>query len=250
MSKADLAQMDEQTAIDYIYQIIYQIVGIQGDIAATYAADLYDYIAMQEGRRGLESATLEEGASESQLRNDAAHAVHMWAQGEDMETWITDRVESHIRRAANNTMERNAIRDGRKYARVPTSDHPCAFCIMLASRGFVYGSRQRAGEGNQYHTHCSCKIIASDSGDVEGYNQQEYIDAYVEGRNRAYDEYGKATTNGSPTVLNAMRKTLREDPEYNAHENLLRRAWYEKNKDRLKKEREEKKAKEEAKQDD
>lgn len=248
LSNADLSQMDEDAAIAYIQRIIWEIVGIQGDIAATYAADLYDYIALQEGRRGLKSALISYGATESQLRNDAAHVVHMWLRGEDFETWICDKAEHYIRLAANKTMEQNAIRDGRKYARIPTSDHPCAFCIMLASRGFVYGSRMKAGEGNSYHNHCTCKVIASDSGDVEGYNQKDYIKAYVDGRNRAYDDYGEATTNGSNTVLNAMRKNLREDPEYNAHENQLRREWYQRNKERLKEER--KKAKEQAENTD
>ncbi|WP_279020462.1 hypothetical protein [Mobiluncus mulieris] len=33
----------------------------------------------------------------------------------------------------------------------------CDFCLMLASRGPVYGSSETAGgEGNKYHDHCDC----------------------------------------------------------------------------------------------
>ena len=224
--------MDQQTAIDFIYQIIYQVVGVQGDIVATYAADLYDYIARAEGRRNLESATIQEGATDQQLRNDAAYAVHMLMTGEEIEQWITDRVESHIRHAGNRTMEVAAIRDGRKYARIPTSAHPCAFCITMASRGFVYGSRQKAGEGNEYHPHCTCKVIASDSGDVEGYDPQKYLDMYQGGYERAKNDDAAGGTS-SHNALNGLRRNLRDDPEYKAHENELRRAWYEKNKDRI-----------------
>lgn len=33
----------------------------------------------------------------------------------------------------------------------------CDFCLMLASRGPVYGSSETAGgEGNKYHDHCYC----------------------------------------------------------------------------------------------
>jgi hypothetical protein len=42
-----------------------------------------------------------------------------------------------------------------------TSSDPCAFCAMLASRGFVYKNNQTAGVGEEdvikkYHVHCRC----------------------------------------------------------------------------------------------
>lgn len=53
------------------------------------------------------------------------------------------------------------------FARV-TDDDPCAFCAMLASRGFAYQSRETAsrttarsrkrGPGKEYHDHCGCTV--------------------------------------------------------------------------------------------
>lgn len=52
------------------------------------------------------------------------------------------------------------------FARV-TGPHPCAFCAMLASRGYAYKSRESAlltsrksklGADQRYHDHCACGI--------------------------------------------------------------------------------------------
>lgn len=60
----------------------------------------------------------------------------------------------------NRTTKHNAIRNGLRYARVP-SGKACAFCLMLASRGFVYLSKTSAGEDKgHYHNHCHCAVVA------------------------------------------------------------------------------------------
>lgn len=60
----------------------------------------------------------------------------------------------------NRTTKHNAIRNGLRYARVP-GGKSCAFCLMLATRGFVYHSKTSAGDGgNHYHVHCHCRIVA------------------------------------------------------------------------------------------
>lgn len=68
-------------------------------------------------------------------------------------------------------MRKAADKLGLRYARVPMGGETCEFCIMLASRGFVYTSADNAGEGTHYHTHCRCKIIPGKKGSsVEGYD--------------------------------------------------------------------------------
>ncbi len=37
-----------------------------------------------------------------------------------------------------------------------TDGAPCGWCAMLASRGPVYGSAAKAGQGRRYHGHCGC----------------------------------------------------------------------------------------------
>ncbi len=91
-----------------------------------------------------------------------------------------------VKRAANRTMRQNCERDGVKYARVPTGAETCGFCIMLASRGFVYSTAQAAGELDHYHRSCDCKIVAGFDGEteIEGYDPDELYDIYVEARTR------------------------------------------------------------------
>ncbi len=47
-----------------------------------------------------------------------------------------------------------------RYARVP-SGPTCTFCIMLASRGYVYWSDESAGKFNGYHRDDNCQIVSS-----------------------------------------------------------------------------------------
>lgn len=50
-----------------------------------------------------------------------------------------------------------------RWARVPRGRVTCAFCTMLAGRGFVYTSEEAAGGGlgNVYHAHCDCEPVPS-----------------------------------------------------------------------------------------
>lgn len=83
---------------------------------------------------------------------------------------IADHVITESCHHGNRTTTHNAIRNGLRYARV-SSGKSCAFCLMLASRGFVYHSRTSAGEGGRhYHVHCHCRIVAGEKdAHVEGY---------------------------------------------------------------------------------
>ena len=60
---------------------------------------------------------------------------------------------------------------GIRFARVPSGTETCAFCRMLASRGFAYWSRETAGELHHFHRGCDCRVVASDDPEgVEGYD--------------------------------------------------------------------------------
>lgn len=74
---------------------------------------------------------------------------------------VAQLARDETRRRANETMIHNVQRDshvGVRYARVPMGDS-CEFCIMLASRGFVYHTKKTAGEFNHFHSDCRCKVV-------------------------------------------------------------------------------------------
>ena len=88
-----------------------------------------------------------------------------------------------VKAGGRETIERAARRDPRKprYARVPQGAKTCAFCSMLASRGFVYTSAEDAGTLGQYHHDCDCEPIPSwdkNNPKIEGYNPDELYQQY------------------------------------------------------------------------
>ncbi|MCF2705822.1 EndoU domain-containing protein [Arcanobacterium haemolyticum] len=83
--------------------------------------------------------------------------------------------------AARLQTQRNMRRDPTRprWARVPTGATTCAFCLMLASRGFAYTSEESAGREMQYHSDCDCKIIPSWGKQVlKGYDPDRFAEMY------------------------------------------------------------------------
>lgn len=95
---------------------------------------------------------------------------------------------------------------GVRFARVPQGPS-CGFCIMLASRGFVYASKESAGQFKRFHDDCDCRIVAGMPGTtVEGYYPEEMYDRYKQCRD--------AITNGEVGSKNPVwRDWERLSPE-------------------------------------
>lgn len=63
------------------------------------------------------------------------------------------------------------------FARVPTGIETCTYCLMLASRGFAYHTRESAGHAD--HRGCNCMIVPGCKGDaVEGVDEGALYDAW------------------------------------------------------------------------
>lgn len=127
------------------------------------------------------------------LTEDLDGFMSRWVSGGSAESAVRKSVGAlaadEVKRLANQTMTNNCIRDGVRYARVPTGFETCGFCIMLASRGFVYHSADTAGAFDHYHRSCDCVVTAGFPGltEIEGYNVDEYLDLYLEATNRLGD---------------------------------------------------------------
>lgn len=71
---------------------------------------------------------------------------------------------------------------GMRFARVPQGPS-CGFCIMLASRGFIYATEESAGEFKEFHDDCDCRIVSGLAGStVEGIDQEGMLDRYMQCR--------------------------------------------------------------------
>ena len=94
---------------------------------------------------------------------------------------IPDAVGRLVKRTAEDTTLKNAIRDGAYFAWIPHGDS-CAFCLMLASNGWQRASKKalKGGHAEHIHAHCDCTYMIkfSPEDSVEGYDPEEYQRMY------------------------------------------------------------------------
>lgn len=95
---------------------------------------------------------------------------------------LLQRIDYEIKRGAGTTVLNAGQRDPVKprYARVPTGAETCDFCIMLASRGFVYHSETSAGMLDHWHANCDCRVVPGFGKEpkVDGYDPDEWYARY------------------------------------------------------------------------
>lgn len=72
---------------------------------------------------------------------------------------VADMIQSSARLTTQRNMRMDPVKP--RWARVPQGE-TCEFCLMLASRGWVYWSEESARLGGGFHKgHCDCKIVPS-----------------------------------------------------------------------------------------
>lgn len=192
-----------------ILHALQEILPAYTDLVAQAGADFYD--AARELALGETLGAVAESGYEPEKTDNAVRAfVQDIVDGKPASQFndqVLQRVDYEMKHAAGNTMFANGARDPKrpKYARVPTGAETCGFCIMLASRGFDYTSKEAAGSLGHYHASCDCRIVASwDNLEVENYDPDAYYEIYEEARTRLG---GYATGN---RLTNEIRKILAE----------------------------------------
>ncbi len=88
-----------------------------------------------------------------------------------------------VKQPGRSTLVASAAEHRLRFARVPVGD-TCPWCKMLGSRGFVYRSREAAGDMRSFHSSCDCKI-AVEGEDVPGYDPDALMDLYLRAREAA-----------------------------------------------------------------
>lgn len=175
------------------------LVSQYGDAAAALAADWFE---------GLTGAKAVLGAPVAEAR---ANASMRWALGsilngspEQALATLGVVLDKFVKEPGRDTIAASASEAGIGYARVPFGAETCAFCLMLASRGAVYQSRESAGIGHEFHGDCDCVVtpIRDDNDFPKGYDPDALYEQYAAARRDAHS--------GDPAqILAAMRE--RED---------------------------------------
>lgn len=135
----------------------------RGEQVAAASAEWYDKLRQAEIGGGT-FATLPPSIPQEQAVATVRSAIALAYQGqaEQFVATLVDRTIFAVKRQGPATIAHNALRDpaAKRFARVPRGK-TCAWCSMLASRGWVYTSAKAAGELGQYHSRCDCQIVPS-----------------------------------------------------------------------------------------
>lgn len=187
-----------------------------GNMSALVAADWYDDLRP--------TGTLITGAFRAPLASPVpATAVastvrfgasHLWSLAPALTlALVSTAVTEYVLRPGRDTIAQATQEDPSKprWARVPSGKETCAFCLTMASRGFVYTSEHAAGRGNKYHGRCDCVPTPewSDDPRIEGYDPAAMYEMYLEARREAgVTELTGSGTSGADdlSILQAMRR--------------------------------------------
>lgn len=148
------------------------------DLAAIYANYAYDEIREYALGERLDASPMSgrnPAATEGAIR---AFVGELDKGGmERISRLLQERMDYEIKRAAGEATANTAMRDPKevRFARIPTGAETCSFCLMLASRGFVYRTGKSAGALEHWHSHCDCRIVPGFQGytEVDGYDPDE-----------------------------------------------------------------------------
>lgn len=175
---------------DELLGFVPALVQQYGDVAAAAAADWYEGLraaAIGGSYQALTGGT----APVDQVEGSIRYAVGSAFTGspDDALALINGAVQRFVQYSGRETVARNVAVDKSRprWARVPQGV-TCAWCTMLASRGFVYHSKKSAGEmSGHYHDDCDCQPVPSwdKSPYIEGYNPDEMYGQYMSAREQA-----------------------------------------------------------------
>ena len=161
---------DVSAMISYAYSLSTKY----GEAAAALACDMYDAVAAAQG---VYVPTAEPAPTATY--GETAKAIRGTLNNQ--RNSVPDTVGRLVKQAGADTTLKNAARDGAQFAWIPNGD-TCAFCMMLASNGWQYMSKDalRGGHAEHIHPHCDCTyaIRFGDDGGVAGYDPDRYLDAY------------------------------------------------------------------------
>lgn len=205
--------------VDYAYAIATKY----GEAAGTAACEMYDAVAILS-KANVPPAVPAQTATYSETAKTVYGTINM------NPSVMPAAVGRLVKQAGADTTVQNAIRDGAEWAWIPNGD-TCAFCITLASQGWMPASKDQLNGNHAEHIHANCDctfaIRFNSDTDVAGYDPDKYLRMY-----------NGADPGGTwKDKVNAMRRDIYAK---NADKiNAQKRSAYEKRKERESSEAEE-----------
>lgn len=200
----DIIDADGNSFIDYCYFIAQEY----GNASAAISAQMYDALAELEGA-SVPPAEMANNAT----YHDVAKTVNGVLKTSHNVEEMSGAVSRLVKKAGCDTTLQNAYRDRAQFAWIPAGD-TCAFCLALASNGWVNVSARRIKRGYPHaehiHSNCDCNyaIRFNQDTNVEGYDPDKYDKVFEVAEDKAIDEgldagYGNNFTRYN---INAVRR--------------------------------------------
>lgn len=186
--------VDENFLI-FANEIVLKYGEAAGALSAQFYDDLAEYWRMQSNlSRYVEPAEIAELPTEDEV----AKTVYGTLKESDKE--IPGAVSRLVKRTAEDTTLKNSIRDHAEFAWIPAGD-TCAFCMILASRGWQRASKKALKNGHAEHIHanCDCTYAVRFGIDMEypSYNPDKYLEIYENAEGSTWQE-----------KMNSMRREI------------------------------------------
>lgn len=179
-------------------ETIREAVNLYGDSASTLSNELFDEIA--EDNKESYPTEIYNNIDPNKVDEKVRYFANSLVKGDiaDFAHSVRDITQYYVKRCAFDNMLKNCKKNKLRYARVPSGFETCAFCFMLASRGFVYHTESDAGgSGHSYHQHCDCIIVPGfhesemdPDSQIEGYKPNELYDRYKDCKRAVTDPDG------------------------------------------------------------
>ena len=211
--------IERNDLINYAYNLTIKY----GEASAALSAEMYDEIALLQGVY-VPSAIPAETAQYSEV----AKTVNGIIKNTASEEIVAQSVGLLVKDAGQKTTIQNARRDNAEIAFIASGD-TCAFCIMMAGRGWRHASGSdldKEGEPAHLHANCDCTYAVrfNKSLDYKGYEPEKYKAMYDDAPLKEGER---------PTAKNKINAMRREAYTQNKAEiNEQKRSAYEKRKER------------------
>ena len=196
--------MEARTQRDLLLETIPALVERHGDIAATAAAEWYEKVRRKDTGQARYEAVLAD-CFPSQAVQDSIRwkAGVLWDDPEQMARFLMNATDRWVKYSGRATIMQNVSRDHARYAIVPQGK-ACAYCTMIASRGFDYHRLETAKAA--MHDHCGCQPCPQWDAKkcyISGYDEDALLDQY----NQAV----KAVDKDRPAYLDNLHAKDREN---------------------------------------
>lgn len=230
-----LIDTPDEVKREAMLESMYGLVSDYGDAAAVES--LGWYLSLRAESVGLDDGF--QPALPDQMPEDVVNASTRWALGELMRGEDLDKalkslngvLDRLVKKLGRESIVHAADSDPKKprWARVPHGQ-TCAWCLMLASRGWVYLDAQSAGAARQWHADCDCQIVPAwgkKTPKIAGYDPDALYAQYEAARDavvaRKQGKHGYSPSDAE--VAAQMKKDLNLESEAYAIPEHVRTLW-------------------------